>query len=179
MSQQESPERRPPDAKGVQSSPRIDQGDKPKKRRKKKGENKPIPEMELIVDIQRWLRKENEKSVNMKLTDLKIDNTKQRGQIRSLNYDDVAKKVAGYQALPPPGVLRVTAGEDRGMTRSVFLHKANNISAPCCAVVDDLRCRWLTLHSEWATRERDMQDDSEHAASRRPGTGELARILLC
>ena len=65
------------------------------------------------------------------------------------------------------------------MTRCVFLHKADNISSPCCAVVHDLRCRWLTLCSEWATRDRDMKAVSEHAASKRPKTGGLARILLC
>ena len=116
--------------------------------------------------------------MKIKLADLKIDKTKERGQIRAIN-DDVVKKVAGYQALPPPGPLRVTAWEDSGMTRSVFLHKVDNISSPCCVVVHDLRCRWLTLRSEWATRDRDMQGDSEHAASRRQRTEGLARILLC
>ena len=163
----------------MESSPGADQGDTPKKGRKKKGEKKPIPEMKLTIDIQQWLRKENGKAVKMKLSDLKIDKTKERGQIQSINYDDVAKKVAGYQALPPPGPLRVTAWEDSGMTRSVFLHKADNISSPCSAAVHGLHCRWLTLRCEWATRDRDMQDDSEHAASRRPRTGGLARILLC
>ena len=52
------------------------------------------------------------------------------------------------------------------MTRSIFLHKVDKISSPCCAVVHDLRCRLLTLRFEWATRDRDMQGESEHAASR-------------
>ena len=111
--------------------------------------------------------------MNMKLTDL------MRGQMRSISHDDVAKKVAAHQVLPPPGPLRVTAWEDSGMTRSVFLHKADNISSPCYAVVHDLGCRWLILWSEWATRDREMQGNSEHAASGRPRTGGLARILLC
>ena len=135
--------------------------------------------MKLTVDIQQWLRKQNGKAVKMKLTDFKIEKTKERGQIGSIIYDDVTKKVAGYQALRPPGPLRVTASDNSGMTRSVFLHKADNISSPCCPVVHDLRCRWLILLSEWATRDRDMKDDSEHASSRRPRAGGRARILLC
>ena len=55
--------------------------------------------------------------MKVKIADLKIDDTKERGQILSINYDDVARKVTGYQALPPPGPLRVTAWEDSGMTR--------------------------------------------------------------
>ena len=58
--------------------------------------------------------------MKVKIADLKIDNTKERGQILSINYDDVARKVTGYQALPPPGPLRVTAWEDSGMTRFAF-----------------------------------------------------------
>ena len=102
MSQPGSPEHRPPDAEAVESSPGTDQGDTPKKGRKKKGDKKPIPEMKLTVDIPQWLRKENGKAVKIKITDLKIDKTKERGQIRAINHDDVVKKVAGYQALPPP-----------------------------------------------------------------------------
>ena len=86
--------------------------------------------------------------MKIKLTDLKIDKTKERGQIHSINHEDAAKKVAGYQSLPPPGPLRVTAPEDTGMTRFAFLHKVDNISSPCCAVVHDLRCRWLALRSD-------------------------------
>ena len=104
----------------MESSPGTNQGDRPKKGRKKKGEKKPIPEMKLTVDVQQWLRQEIGKAVKVKITDLKIDKTKERGQIRSVNYDDVARKVTGYQALPPPGLLRVTAWEDSGMTRFVF-----------------------------------------------------------
>ena len=81
MRQQGSPEGRPPDAEGVESSPWTDQGDTPKKGRKKKEQKKPIPEMKVTVDIQQWLQKENGKAVKMKLTDLQIDKTKQRGQI--------------------------------------------------------------------------------------------------
>ena len=33
----------------------------PKKGRKKKGDKKPVREMKLTVDIQQWLREENEK----------------------------------------------------------------------------------------------------------------------
>ena len=49
--------------------------------------------MNVTVDIQQWLRKENGKAVKMKLTALKIEKTKERGQIRSINYDDFAKKM--------------------------------------------------------------------------------------
>ena len=58
--------------------------------------------------------------MKVKIADLRIDKTKERGHIRSINYDDVARKVAGYQALPPAGPLRVTAWEDSGMTRFTF-----------------------------------------------------------
>ena len=58
--------------------------------------------MKLTVDIQQWLRKEKGKALKIKITDLKIDKTKERGQIRAINHDEVAKKVAGYQALLPP-----------------------------------------------------------------------------
>ena len=101
-------------------SPGTDQGDTPKKGRKKKGEKKPIPEMKLTVDVQQWLRKGNGKAMKIKITDLQIDRTKERGQIGSINYDDVATKLTGYQALPPSGPLRVTAWEDSGMTRFAF-----------------------------------------------------------
>ena len=120
MSQPGSSERPPPDAEAMESSPRTKQGDTPKKGRKKKGDKKPIPEMKLTVDVQRWLRKENGKAVKVKITYLKIDMTKEPGQIRNIDRDDFAKKVAGYQALPPPGPLRVTAWEDSGMTRFAF-----------------------------------------------------------
>ena len=76
MSQQGSTEQRPPDAEGVESSPRADQGDTPKKGRKKKGEKKPIPEMKLTVVMQQWLQKENPKAVKIRLTDSKIHKTK-------------------------------------------------------------------------------------------------------
>ena len=58
--------------------------------------------------------------MKVKIADLRVDKTKERGQIRSINYDDVARKVTGYQALPPAGLLRVTAWEDSGMTRFAF-----------------------------------------------------------
>ena len=120
MSEPGSPERPTPDAKAMESSPGTNQGDTPKIGGKKKGEKKPIPQMKLTVDVQQWLRKENGKAVKVKITDLQIDKTKERGQIRSINYDNVAKKVAGYKALPPRGPLRVTAWEDSGMTRFAF-----------------------------------------------------------
>ena len=120
MSQPGSPAPPATDAKAMESSSGTDQGDTPKKGRKKKGERKPIPEMKLTVDVQQWLRQENGKAVKVKISDLKIDKTKERGQIRSINYDDVARKVTGYQALPPPSPLRVTAWEDSGMTRFAF-----------------------------------------------------------
>ena len=120
MSGPGSPERPVPDAEAMDSSPGNDQGDMPKKGRKKKGEKKPIPEMKLTVGVQQWLRHENGKAVKVKIADLRIDKTKERGQIRSINYDDVARKVTGYQALPPAGPLRVTAWEDSGMTRFAF-----------------------------------------------------------
>ena len=96
MSQPRSPERPAPDAEAMELSPGTDQGDTPKKGRKKKGEKKPIPEMKLTVDVQQWLRQENGKAVKVKITDLKIDKTKERGQNRSINYDNVARKVMGY-----------------------------------------------------------------------------------
>ena len=68
--------------------------------------------------------------MKIKITDLKIDKTKERGQIPQIDHDDVAKKVAGYQALPPPGPLRVTAWEDSGMARFAFLHKIEAGSDP-------------------------------------------------
>ena len=72
------------------------------------------------VDVQQWLRQDNGKAVKVKIADLRIDKTKERGQIRSINYDYVARKVKGYQALPPAGPLRVTAWEDSDMTRFAF-----------------------------------------------------------
>ena len=82
------------------SSPGTNQGDTLKKGRKKKGEKKPIPEMKLTVNVQQWLRQENGKAMKVKIADFRIDKTKERGKIRSINYDDVARKVTGYQALP-------------------------------------------------------------------------------
>ena len=120
MSEPGSPERPAPDAEAMELSPGTDQGDTPTKGRQNKGEKKPIPEMKVTADVQQWLRQENGKSVKVKITDLEIDKTKERGQIRSINYDDVARKVTGYQALPPPGPLRVTAWEDSGMSRFAF-----------------------------------------------------------
>ena len=120
MSEPGSPERLAADAEAIESSPGTNQGDTPRKKRKKKSEKKPIPEMKLTVNVQQSLRQENGKAVKIKIADLKIDKTKERGQIRSLNYDDVARKVTGYQELPPPGPLSVTAWEDTGMTRFAF-----------------------------------------------------------
>ena len=96
MSQVGLPECKPPDTEATESSPGTAQGDTPKKERKKKGDKKPIPEMKLTVDVQQWLRKENGKAVKVKIADLKIDKTKERGQIRQIDHDNVAKKVAGY-----------------------------------------------------------------------------------
>ena len=79
MSQPGSPECPPLDAEAMESSPGTDRGDTPKKGRKKKGDKKPIPEMKLTVDIQQWLRKENGKAVKVKIADVKIDKTKERG----------------------------------------------------------------------------------------------------
>ena len=76
--------------------------------------------MKLAVDVQQWLRKENGKAVKVKITDLSIDRTKERGQIRQIDHNDVAKKAVGYQALPPPGSLGVTAWNDSGMTCFAF-----------------------------------------------------------
>ena len=76
--------------------------------------------MKLTVDVQQWLRQENGKAVKVKIADLRIDKTNARRQIRSINYDGVARKVTGYQALPPAGPLRVMAWEDSGMTRFAF-----------------------------------------------------------
>ena len=113
MSQRGLPERPPPDAEAMESSLGTDQGDTPKKGRKKK----PIPEMKLTADVQQLLWKKNGNALKVKITDLKIDKTKERGQIRQIDHDNVAKKVVGNQALPPPGPLRVTECEDSGMTR--------------------------------------------------------------
>ena len=107
----------------MESSPGTDQGDTPKKGRKKKGDKKPIPEMKLTVDVQQWLWKKNGKAVKAKMTDLKIDKTKERRQIRQIYRVDVAKKVAAYQALPAPRPLRVTAWEDSGMTGFTFAQR--------------------------------------------------------
>ena len=104
----------------MESSPGTEQGETPKKGCKKKGDKKPLPEMKLTVDVQQWLRKENGKAVKVKITDWKIDKTKERGQIRHIDSDDVAKKVVGYQALQSAGPLRVTAWEDSGMTGFAF-----------------------------------------------------------
>ena len=123
MSEPWSPERPAPDTEAMESSPGTGQGDTPKKGRKKKGEKKPIPEMTLTVDVQQWLGQENGKAVKVNIADLRVDKTKERGQIRSINYDDVARKVTGYQALPPAGPLRVTALEDSGMTRFAFVRR--------------------------------------------------------
>ena len=120
MSEPGLPERPAPDAEAMESSPGTDQEDTPKKGRKKKGEKKPTPEMKLTVNVQQSLPHENGKAVKVKIADLRIDKTKERGQIQSINYVDVARKVRGYQALPPAGPLRVTAWEDSGMTRFAF-----------------------------------------------------------
>ena len=120
MSERGSQQRPAPDAEAMESSTGTDQGDTPKKGRKKKGEKKPIPETKLTVGVQQWLRQENGKAVKVNIADLRIDKTKERGQIRSINYDDLARKVTGYQALPPAGPLRITAWEDSGMTRFAF-----------------------------------------------------------
>ena len=64
--------------------------------------------MKLTVNTQQWLRNENGEAVKTKLTDLKIDKTKERGQIRAINHNHVVKEVAEYEALPPPEPLRVT-----------------------------------------------------------------------
>ena len=79
MSQPGSPQRPAPVAEAMKSSPGTDQGDTPKKERKKKSDKKPIPVMKFTVDVQQWLRKENDKAVKVKITDLKIDKTKERG----------------------------------------------------------------------------------------------------
>ena len=120
MSEPGSPERAPPDAEAMELSPGTDQGDTPKEGCKKKGDKKPIPKMKLTVDVQQLLQKENGKAVKVKITDLKIDKTKERGQIRQIEQDNGAKKGVGYQALQPPAPLRVMAWEDSGMTRFAF-----------------------------------------------------------
>ena len=81
MSQPESPETSTTRRRGDGVVTRTNQGDTPKKGRKKKGDKKPMPEMKLTVDVQQWLPKENGKAVKVKITDLKIDKTKERGQI--------------------------------------------------------------------------------------------------
>ena len=76
------------------------------------------------------------------------------------------------------GPLSVTAWEDSGMTRFAFLHFGDNVPSPCVAVLHDCHCRWLTLRSERAKRDRDMLEDSQHAASRQPRSGAVVRVLL-
>ena len=119
MSEPGSPERPVTDAEAMESSPGTDHGDTPKKGRKKKGEKKAIPEMKLTVEVAQWLRQENGKAVKVKIADLKIDKTKERGQIRSINYDDVARKVAGYQALPPAAFLAVSTIKQKDLGNAV------------------------------------------------------------
>ena len=48
--------------------------------------------MKISVDVQRWLRNENGEAVEVEITDLKIDKTKERGQIRQIDHGDIAKK---------------------------------------------------------------------------------------
>ena len=43
--------------------------------------------MKLTVDVQQWLQQENGKATKVKIAHLRIDKTKERGQIRSINYD--------------------------------------------------------------------------------------------
>ena len=81
MSEPGSRERPAPDTEAMESSPGTDQGDTPKKGRKKEREKKPIPEMKLTVNLQQWLRQENGKAVKVKTADLRDDKTKERGQI--------------------------------------------------------------------------------------------------
>ena len=64
--------------------------------------------------------------MKVQIADLRIDQTKERGQIRSINYDDVPRKVTGYQALPPAGPLRVMAWEDSGMTRFLSIYDVSS-----------------------------------------------------
>ena len=92
MSQPGSPERPAHDAEAMESSPGTDQGDIPRKGSKKKGDKKPIPEMKLTVDVQQWLPKENGKAVKVNISDLKIDKSKERGQIRQIESDNVANR---------------------------------------------------------------------------------------
>ena len=124
--------------------------------------------MKLTVYIQKWLRKENARAVKMKITDFPIDKGKERGQIQFINYEVVTKIVARNHASPPLGPSRVTAWEDTGMTRFAFLHKADNISSSCCAVLHDLHGRWLNLPSERAKWGTDMLEDLAEAARGRP-----------
>ena len=79
-----------------------------------------LRQFQLDVRLGNRLRQEDGKAVKVRIADLKIDKTKERGQIRSINYDNVARKVTGNQGLPPSGPLRVTALENSGMTRFAF-----------------------------------------------------------
>ena len=106
----------------------------------------------LTVDVQQWLRRQNGKAVKVKITDLKIDKTKERGQIRQMDHDKVAKKMVGYQALQPPGPLRVMAWGDSCMTGFTF----------------DRRHFLCVLWSKW---DRNVHNDSGIAARRRQRTG--------
>ena len=58
--------------------------------------------------------------MKVKITDWKIDKTKEQGQIRQIDHHDIAKKVVGYQALPPAEPLCITAWEDSSMTGFAF-----------------------------------------------------------
>ena len=112
--------------------------------------------------------------MKVKITDLNIDKTKERGQIRQIDHDDAAKKVVGYQALPPPGPLRVTAWEDSGMTRFAVdpRHFFSLLWDRICVVDGSL---WV-LNGQNGTE--NMQKDSGNVGPRRQRTGGLTRILL-
>ena len=170
MSPPGSTEFPPPDTEALESSPGTNQGDMPKNGRKKKGDKKPIPEMKLTVVVQQWLLKENGTAVKVTITDLKIDNTEKRGQIRQINHDDVAKKVVGYQALRPPGPLRVTAWEDSGMTRFEFDRR--HFFSLLCYMVCIADGSLYVLNGQHGTETCTMIQENKQR------TGGLARILL-
>ena len=92
MSQPGSPKKRPRDAEGVESSPGTDQGNTPEKGWKKSKGKEANTGDKVTVDIQQWPRKENGKAVKIKLTDLRIDERKERGQSEPSNEMTLSKR---------------------------------------------------------------------------------------
>ena len=130
--------------------------------------------MKLTVDVPQWLQKENRKAVKVKSTDFKIDKTKERGQIRQIEPNDVAKEMVGYQALLPPRSLRVTALEDTGMTRFAFDRR--HFFCLLCYMICVADGSLYILNGQHGTET--CRRDLRNAAGRRQSTGGLTGIFL-